>query len=473
MLVKARFVMDRDYLTLDPSDSVLVARWRMQTSPHRTAYIVGKTGTFLGIVRYADLSTDPGHRAVVEKMLPAASVCAVAPEDDVSCGRTLFAAHPEWRSVPVVSDDSTLLGVLTRDLPETSTALSDQYGRAVARGILDPQLLNVLTCGLLIVDGHCMVRELNSTGGAILGVDPADVINRPFEEVAVYIFAHMEDYLRQGLVPTVMTSDAMNGEQEVVIQNGRHVHFSLGVIREKSKVVAIIMTFNDVTKLRAAEIRAQEEARETEMAFGLALPNSKVEAKLKASPEYQDIYDPQTRTARVTAVIPDGTYRHVINGLRLMAELKQIGVFQLVGVDKDTLVQAFIYHDLGKDQPLLHVGQTFVPQDTFEPGCLHAARSAEWAVKEYGVSEEVAWLTRYHHTAAVDLPSTFPMALMPMWRLFKLVDGLSAGITRRLARVAPITLTGTVLTIREINPDARYDRSYQLPIYSGEESDRH
>ena len=55
----------------------------------------------------------------------------------------------------------------------------------------------------------------------------------------------------------------------------------------------------DVTPLKRAEVQARYQERELEMAFALTLPNSKVESKLKSSPEYQDIYDPATGQARV------------------------------------------------------------------------------------------------------------------------------------------------------------------------------
>ncbi len=170
------------------------------------------------------------------------------------------------------------------------------------------------------------------------------------------------------------------------------------------------------------------------------------------------MYDPETGTATVVGVIPDGTYRHVINGLRIMAELKTLGLFQLVGLDKDTMAQAFIFHDLGKEQPQLQVGERFAPQEVFEPSPLHAERSADWAVRDYHVSPDVEWLVRYHHTPEEDLPETFPAALKPMWRLLRIVDGLSAGMTRRQAKIAPITRNGTTLTICEESVDQRYRR---------------
>ncbi|PSR23690.1 MAG: hypothetical protein C7B45_02595 [Sulfobacillus acidophilus] len=335
--------------------------------------------------------------------------------------------------------------------------------------MLAAHLVEVLHSGLIIVDAHGVVRLLNPYGAELLGVTAEHVLDRPYEELAQYLFWHMRDYLRDSAVPKALSAEADNGDREFVIQNGRHIRFSFGTMRERDTLVAIVITFVDVTELRNAEQKAEDTAREAEMAFALALPNSKVEMKLKSSPEYQDLYDPVTGQATVTAIIPDGTYWHVVNGLRIMAELKEIGVFQLVGLDKDTMVQAFIFHDIGKDQPRLALRQSFVPAETFEPGPLHAARSADWAAKDYHLSADVQWIIRYHHTPESDLPNDFPKALKPMWRLLRLIDGLSAGITRRQAKIAPITRDGTILTIREDNDDLRYRRAYTISIYTGEE----
>lgn len=184
----------------------------------------------------------------------------------------------------------------------------------------------------------------------------------------------MRDYLKGSAVPLALMGKADRGERELRLPNGRDVLFKFSVMRDSERVSAVVVTFMDVTPLKQAEARASHQQQELDMAFALTLPNSKIEAKLKSSPEYQDIYNVETGQAVVTGVIPDGTYRHVINGLRIMAELKAVGAFDLVGIDKDTMVQAFIFHDISKAQPDLRVGETFVPRKTFEPSHLHAER---------------------------------------------------------------------------------------------------
>jgi PAS domain-containing protein len=465
----ARFVMDPDFLSGVPTDSLMLAQWWMQTSPHQTVYVLDDAGHYLGLVKLSpEMDWDtPGTLA--DHMIPAHATVTIAPEDEVESLQPLFSAHADWPSIAVVDSQQIMRGVITRDVPMAPRKPALNYERAQASGMLAAHLVEVLHSGLLIVDANGVVRLLNPYGAELLGVEVARVLDYPYEELAQHLFSHMRDYLRSSAVPKSLSGEVDHGDREFVIQNGRHVRFSFGTMRDHNELVAIVITFVDVTELRQAEQKAADTAREAEMAFGLALPNSKVEAKLKTSPEYQDSYDPLRGRATVTAIIPDGTYWHVVNGLRIMAELKDIGVFQLVGLDKDTMVQAFIFHDLGKEQPRLTLGQSFVPGETFEPGPLHAARSADWAAKDYHVSPDVQWIIRYHHTPESELPNDFPAALKPMWRLLRLIDGLSAGITRRKAKVAPITRDGTTLTIREDNDDLRYRRAYTLSIYTGEE----
>ncbi|WP_242848309.1 CBS domain-containing protein [Sulfobacillus thermosulfidooxidans] len=465
--MKIRFIMDRDYLSGQPTDPVLVTQWLIKTSPHKMLYVTTSEGTLVGFIRLQDIQNVTGE-TLEEIMVPLSETTVVSPDDPTDFLGPLFDNHPDWSSIPVV-DKGRLVGVVPREwnIFAHGTTHEDWHPRSLEQ--FQQQVFDAMYTGLIVVDHHGMTRILNPAGAEILEVDPATVVGKPYEELAQYMFSHVTDYLKISAIPLALMGAATRGERQLRLPNGRDVLFKFGTIHNaEGALQAILVTFMDITAQKHAEAVAQHQQQELEMAFALTLPNSKVEAKLKSSPEYQDVYDPNTKKARVTQVIPDGTYRHVINGLRIMAELKTIGVFQLVGIDKDTLVQAFIFHDVGKAQPRLQVGQIFVPQDAFEPGFLHAGRSADWARKDYHVSSDVEWIVRYHHTRESDLPGDFPSALKPMLRIFQLVDGLSAAITRRNAQIAPMTLAGSVLTIDEQNKDPRYDRRYQLSIYTGD-----
>ncbi|MCP3764757.1 hypothetical protein NLX67_20715 [Domibacillus sp. A3M-37] len=93
----------------------------------------------------------------------------------------------------------------------------------------------------------------------------------------------------------------------------------------------ILITGKDITDIMMMQ-------NELDMAFALTLPNSKVEYKLKNTVEYMDTYDPDSKMITITGIIPDGGYRHIVNCLRLLSNLYQKGVAELIGIDKDQLV---------------------------------------------------------------------------------------------------------------------------------------
>jgi PAS domain-containing protein len=463
-----RFVMRPPTLVCRDDEAASVLGWRLAATPDGVAWVTDAAGQLCGAVHRdgdewdrADLVRD------VLQPLPVAGVLDVDTPVDVA--RARFAAWPEWPVLPVV-DAGRLVGeVRAADLP-TWPAPTPPDWAGLSADALTAHLLDTMGSGVLVVDARGIVRLINAWGAAWLGVTPAAVVGQPYLALAPALFPHLAAYLGQSAVPRALRGLEDHGERALRLPNGRHGLFRFGTVRHQGRVAAVVVTFMDITAQVAAEQAAHAVRDEMERAFALALPNSKVETKLKSSPEYADVYDPATGIATVTAAMPDGTYWHVVNGLRLLAELKAVGVFQLVGLDKDTLVQAFLYHDLGKEQPTLAVGDRFVPAETFEPSWMHAARSAEWATRYYGVSADAAWLIRHHHTPESALPADFPSVLRPMLRIMKVVDGLSAGLTRRTATCDPFVLQGSTLIVGERNQDARYHRRYALAIYRGTET---
>ncbi|KUK31701.1 MAG: HD domain protein [Thermoanaerobacterales bacterium 50_218] len=226
---------------------------------------------------------------------------------------------------------------------------------------------------------------------------------------------------------------------------------------------------------RERELRREAEARcerlgrmqqEMEKALANLFADPKVVAQLKSIVEYQDEYDPATGKVKITGVIEEGVYRHVVNILRLLTELWEQGLMELAGMHQETLVKAAIFHDLGKVQPHLAVGDMVDPKEAFEPGKFHAFRSASLAEQVYNLPESVVFLIKYHHHEEEELPPYFPSGLLPMHRLFRLLDGLSAGLTRRGSRVN-LTVKGTVVQVREESTHPAYDRYLELDLCSG------
>ncbi|MGB9805109.1 HD domain-containing protein [Desulfofundulus sp.] len=198
----------------------------------------------------------------------------------------------------------------------------------------------------------------------------------------------------------------------------------------------------------------------------LFFPDNVLEELLRAIPEYTDEYQPETGEIVITGVIPDGCYQHVLNCLCFLAELDRQGILVLVGVDKKSLVETLVFHDIGKVQPKLTVGARVRPSEVFEDGRQHAARSSYLALRDYCVSDTVVTLIHYHHHKEGELPGSFPAELKPAYRLVRLVDGLSAAITRRGARVR-LSVRGHEIAVYEESRHPDYNGCRIVDLLSG------
>ncbi len=197
-------------------------------------------------------------------------------------------------------------------------------------------------------------------------------------------------------------------------------------------------------------------------ALRLFLPYQ-IEAELRTIPEYRDIYNYDTGKITIISKIKDGGYWHVINCLRIIAQLDRTGIFQKYDIDKDILVQAITVHDIGKKQPQLDIGETLDPNAVFEPGKLHAKRSALYC-KQNGYRKETILLVKYHHHHEYEIPKNWSRKLLLVFRIFKLIDGLSAAITRRNATVN-FELQGDLLVVHETNKQRpEYSQKYNLSL---------
>ncbi|WP_428849307.1 hypothetical protein [Thermanaeromonas sp.] len=114
------------------------------------------------------------------------------------------------------------------------------------------------------------------------------------------------------------------------------------------------------------------------------------------------------------------------------------------------------------------IGDVVDPKEVFEPGYKHAFRGAALAEGVYGLKRYTVLLIKYHHHKESELPAEFPEHLLSLYRLFRLLDGLSAGITRRGASVR-ISVQGTRIFVEERNPVPKYDGRFALDLYTGEQ----
>lgn len=435
--------------------------------------VVVEQGKFLGIIPSQVVAKlQAGTRlakseAAMDMMRPAEAVRTVPPEAPLSVVREMLDKYAYIDILPLVNEAGEYFGSVSRDIIAESDSRAFDMVHWPAEQ-LHPTIMETVTVGVIFVDRYLVVRYLNQAAAQLTGCDRDSIMGGPYETVAAQFFLHYGDFLANGIVPRVLKTGQAVVDHEASTCDGKNVLVGAMPIYQMRELVGAVISMQDVTVIALREKKVREEADELEQAFALSLPNSKVEMKLKRSPEYRDIYHAETGLIEIVEVIQDGTYRHVVNGLRILAELKRAGIFNLVAIDKDIMVEAFIYHDIGKVQPILQPGDMVDPKAVFEMSLRHASRSADYAHQWYGISSQAEWLVRYHHTQEDDLPRDFPQELLPMWRLFRVVDGLSAGMTRRLATIKLLSVSDTWLTVVEENVDKRYHRAYRLCLYTGQ-----
>ncbi|MEW6308441.1 MAG: CBS domain-containing protein [Bacillota bacterium] len=426
------------------------------------ALVVGDGDKLVGLVTTLDLRrlladvADPSDVMASEIMKPANRLGTVSPEDEIAVAADLFHAHGGTH-LPVV-DNGRALGILTSEAASRSAwhrpAISGERRGWEEKAAT---ILKSLHEGLVVVDRNLIIREYNGAAERLAGMKAVDRIGKRAEFVST---------ARSPVLEVMETGEAQYGV-ESLLQDGRTFLANYVPILEDGEVAGVIQTFSDITDQKRLQRQVVQTKEELDKAFALTLPNSRVELKLKTTPEYRDDYEVETGRIRITEVLPDGNYLHVVNALKVAADLNEKGVFNLIGLNKDDLVQAIIFHDLGKSQPTLEIGAVVDPKKVFEDGRLHAARSADIAQHFYHKGPDVTWLIRYHHHLESQLPDEFPTCLLPMFRLFQVIDGLSACLTRRNGLIE-LTRDGTRITISERNNHPDYNRRWEINLLTGE-----
>ncbi|HHW01329.1 MAG TPA: HD domain-containing protein [Thermoanaerobacterales bacterium] len=254
-----------------------------------------------------------------------------------------------------------------------------------------------------------------------------------------------------------------NYHRVFVSKMGTYYKVTATILKESN---SILVVYIDVTAEYTLLEKLRNTQGEVETAFSIMLPDQRIEVRLKSIVEYMDEYDESTGMIKITGMIKQGCYRHVVNMLKLIADAFKQGLMELPGMDKNTLVQATILHDIGKVQPDLKIGDTINPKEVFEQGFLHAFRGASLSKSLYDINDKVYYLIKYHHYPENELPPDFPDHLLPMHRFFRLIDGLSAGITRRGSKVS-MKVKGTRIYVKEESSFPSYNQEIEMDIYTG------
>lgn len=222
--------------------------------------------------------------------------------------------------------------------------------------------------------------------------------------------------------------------------------FALAVLNDRANDRQCAAYINRVNLEQAGAMNKM--ISELKQAFSLTIPDNRLERKLKTTPAYVGVYDNVSDFLEITNVIEEGLYMHIINCLKLAADLKDYNVFDLIGIDKHTLVQAILYHCNAKTQPILSTGDVVKYSELFEDKKEEAERSAIFAKKYYNVSDSVYYIIKYHKHDEIELPEEFPKSLLYVFRLFKIIDSTSSVLTKAYGTIEiNFEFTGFILYI--------------------------
>ncbi|MBS3898078.1 MAG: CBS domain-containing protein [Dethiobacter sp.] len=459
MLAKEIMITDLPLVTASASLAQLAQAMVSNNSSH--VLVVAAENKLLGLVSGMDLRTALAEGnlnfSAEQIMTPRHKLLVASPDTPLEAAAEILAGR-KISQLPVVLDDvpvgylhlNTVLEMTSQSAKKSRNQL-EQFRQAAL-------LVEAMREGLAVVDRDYRLREFNPAAVEYSGLAAEQVLGQRSR-------LYQEDH---SPVRRVMETGKPLLNLEVRTSRERVFMTNNVPIVVDGEIVGVMQTFSDITDLKRLQQQLLHTKEELDKAFALTLPNSRVEYKLKGTPEYRDVFNAANGLIEVTEVIEDGGYQHVVNALKVTADLNEKGLMGLLGIDKDILVQALIFHDLGKSQPVLNVGQVADPRKVFEPGIIHAMRSADIAENYYQKPKDVVTLIRYHHHSAEQLPADFPSHLLPMLRLLQIIDGLSAGLTRRNGRIG-FRVNGSRVTIVENNAHPAYNRTIEVDLYTGQD----
>ena len=468
MLVNS--IIEKDFLQVEPESLFIEVIAKMNNRNCAYCYVVNSMGELLGMVTSNSvykfiLNKNSNKTFVKEVMIPFKEILYVYPDTNLDNAMDVFNAN-DVRSLPVLESAycCKMIGFVSqREIIKHYNQRQLQLQKENLKERRAREIIDSLNEGLIVVDNDLVIREFNPAAERLTGLKAEDRIGQKA----------VNRSNKPSITEMVLNTGEARYNVETRLQDGRVFLVNYVPLHNNGSggVVGIIQSFTDMTNFKSLQVQLSKTKEELDKAFALTLPNSKVEYKLKSTPEYRDIYDETTSTIKITEIIESGGYLHVVNCLKVAADFNEMGLMKIIGIDKDTLVEAIIFHDLGKSQPVLKVGDTITPAEAFEEGIYHAARSADLAGKFYGMNEDVVSIIRYHHHTEDMLPKDFSTHLLPLLRLFKIIDGLSAALTRRSAKVT-YKSEGSRLIVFEENKHPKYNRVMEIDLYTGRGSER-
>lgn len=329
------------------------------------------------------------------------------------------------------------------------------------------QVFDLFPDGLIITNIDLRIMYVNNMAAGLFNTTKGDIVGKQLDTaIGRYFFASYQDYRRCSSVYEVLKHrrPVYNLERKLLCGRTFKMNY-LPVVRD-GELACLAIIFRDVTGEKEIIEFSRSACKELTEAFRVMLPTTRIEKKLRAIPEYQDVFDPTTGYVEIIEVVAGGAFRHVINCLNIVSELHKKGIFNVPELDRAVVVQALLLHDIGKKQPVLNVGDVVDPKKVFPDGKKHAGLSAGMVGDYPLVSTDVIPLIFYHHHRENELTADFEDRLLPMWRLIRLVDGLSAAITRRHAQL-DIMVEGSRIVVLEKNPHPYYNGVRETDVLSG------
>ena len=458
MQAKEIMIADVPLVTTGASLTQLAQVMVVKNSSH--VLVVGEDSKLVGLVSGMDLrkalADGKLNFSAEQIMTPRQKLFVVFPDTPLEEAAEILVGK-KISQLPVVLNDVPVGYLHLNTVLEITSKLARNSRNQLEQFRQSALLVEAMREGLAVVDREYRLCEFNPAAVEYSGLSAKQVLGRRSK-----LYFEDNSPVRRVMETgkPLLNLEVRNSREQVFMTN------NVPIIVD-GEIVGVMQTFFEITELKRLQQQLFNTKEELDKAFALTLPNSRVEYKLKNTPEYRDVYNAASGLIEITEVIEDGGYQHVVNALKVAADLNEKGLMGILGIDKDILVQALIFHDLGKSQPMLNVGQIIDPRKAFEPGMMHAMRSADIAENYYQKPKDVVTLIRYHHHSAEQLPADFPSHLLPMLRLLQVIDGLSAGLTRRNGRIG-FRVNGSRVTIVENNVHPLYNRTVEVDLYTGE-----
>lgn len=305
MLVRFYQTMSVAVVSPQSTDYDLKGKLEERRSIHA---VVVENGELLGLIPARTINQiillekpTPGQLAK-NLIRPQSEVVTIAANADLQEALQLLKAHPYIDILPLIDENGRYEGCVLREtiLATQRKALDFPDLRQNAQ----LGLLENLPSGAVLVDLTFTIRYVNPYITKLFDLQEAELVEKPIDVLADRVFSSYSDFLAASPLIQALQTEKPVLNRPIQAKNGHSLWVSATPITHVGEMWGILVSITDVSPLQIKIAHLTEEAHELEQAFALSLPNTKIEHKLKHSPEFGDEYDPQSGLIRITSVIP-------------------------------------------------------------------------------------------------------------------------------------------------------------------------